>query len=81
MGRRTAGLIVLAVLTLGALPDDGRDATVSTRPAPVTQPTSAYDGRRPPEPDRRPVEQNPTCWIQDTGWPRCREWNERTDTR
>jgi hypothetical protein len=48
---------------------------------PVSAPTSSYDGRRPPEPDRRPVEQNPSCWIADAGWPRCREWNERTDTR
>ena len=45
--------------------------------APVPAPTTFYDGRRPPEPDRRPVEQNPTCWITDAGWPRC---HERTDT-
>lgn len=49
--------------------------------APVPAPTSHYDGRRPPEPDRRPVEQNPTCWITNAGWPRCSELTERTDTR
>lgn len=46
--------------------------------APVPAPTSSYDGRAPAVPaDRRPVEQGPTCWITDAGWPRC---YERTDT-
>jgi hypothetical protein len=45
---------------------------------PVPMPTSSYDGRAPYwEADRRPIEQNPTCWITNPGWPRC---SERTDT-
>jgi hypothetical protein len=46
--------------------------------APVPAPTSSYDGRAPSwGPDRRPIEQNPTCWVTNPGWPRC---SERTDT-
>lgn len=47
--------------------------------APVPAPTSSYDGRAPHwGPDRRPIEQNPTCWVTNPGWPRC---SEGTDTR
>jgi hypothetical protein len=37
--------------------------------APVPAPTSSYDGRIAPAGDRRPIEQNPTCWITNPGWP------------
>ena len=37
---------------------------------PVPNPTSAYDGQGPSvEPDRRPIGQNPGCWIGTPGWP------------
>ena len=77
MGIRALGLaLALSAAAMLLSATTGRDGSVSTRPAPV--PTSHYDGRPPPAPDRRPVEQNPTCWITNAGWPRC---YERTDTR
>jgi hypothetical protein len=86
--RVTLGALALCAVLLGlsgCTPMDGRvtareAAQAAPGPRPTTLPTSAYDGKAPPRPDRRPVEQNPSCWIASPGWPRCSEL-ERTDTR
>lgn len=86
MGVRAVRLILLWVcVMLAAVPCAGcspmrgpvtdRESAAVARPLP--RPTQEYDGAAPPPADRRPVEQNPTCWIASPGWPRC---SERTDT-
>lgn len=86
MGGRAVQLILgWLFVMLAALPCAGcspmqgpvtdRESSAAARPAP--RPTQEYDGLAPPPGDRRPVEQNPDCWIASAGWPRC---SERTDT-
>lgn len=86
--RIVAGVaLALAAFALALLPaacspraaaQDGpsRADTVVPQPAP----TQSYDGRAPAPADRRPIEQNPECWIADPGWPRCSELENGTDT-
>jgi hypothetical protein len=41
---------------------------------PNAEQTQDHNVEKPPEADRRPVEQNPGCWIGwDPKWPRCDE--------
>lgn len=71
-----AGAFALALVPACAS-ERGRADIVVSRPVP--SPTG-YPGPAPVV-DKRPIEQNPECWIADAGWPRCSELNdERTDT-
>ena len=81
MGKMIRELLALAVVAvvvlLGSCTLEARATPAVPRPAPLTLPTPAHGVPPAPAADRRPVEQNPMCWITNPGWPRC---FERTDT-